>query len=93
MRTELEPALPRILGDRVQLQQVIINLAMNGMEAMRQILKDKPSTKVLIFTEFAETARYLKAQLDAADVSGVEPCEPGSRDDRDADGPHELRSL
>lgn len=27
-------ALPRILGDRVQLQQVVLNLVMNGLEAM-----------------------------------------------------------
>ena len=35
LRTELTPALPMILGDRVQLQQVIINLVMNGVEAMQ----------------------------------------------------------
>jgi PAS domain S-box-containing protein len=29
--------LPAVLGDRVQLQQVILNLAMNGIEAMRSI--------------------------------------------------------
>jgi len=34
LRTELAPAPPMILGDRVQLQQVIINLVMNGIEAM-----------------------------------------------------------
>jgi signal transduction histidine kinase len=37
LRTELAPALPKILGDRVQLQQVIINLVMNGIEAMQPI--------------------------------------------------------
>jgi PAS domain S-box-containing protein len=37
LRTELAPDLPEILGDRVQLQQVIINLVMNGIEAMRSI--------------------------------------------------------
>jgi PAS domain S-box-containing protein len=37
LRTEFEPALPKILGDRVQLQQVIINLVMNGIEAMQPI--------------------------------------------------------
>src|SRR6267142_3525257 len=35
LRMELAPALPMILGDRVQLQQVIINLVMNGVEAMQ----------------------------------------------------------
>ena len=34
VRMELAPAPPKILGDRVQLQQVIINLVMNGIEAM-----------------------------------------------------------
>jgi PAS domain S-box-containing protein len=37
LRTELAPALPEILGDRVQLQQVIINLLMNGIEAMEPV--------------------------------------------------------
>ncbi len=37
LRMELEPRLPRVFGDRVQLQQVIINLAMNGIEAMQSV--------------------------------------------------------
>src|SRR5437588_939777 len=37
LRTELAANLPTILGDRVQLQQVIINLVMNGIEAMQPI--------------------------------------------------------
>ena len=37
LRTELVPALPKIPGDRVQLQQVIINLLMNGIEAMEPV--------------------------------------------------------
>ena len=41
LRTELAPALPEILGDRVQLQQVIINLLMNGIEAMQPVT-DRP---------------------------------------------------
>ncbi|MVT54092.1 PAS domain S-box protein [Bradyrhizobium yuanmingense] len=40
LRTELTPAVPPILGDRVQLQQVIINLVMNGIEAMQPV-KDR----------------------------------------------------
>lgn len=34
LRTELAAALPTVLGDRIQLQQVLINLVMNGIEAM-----------------------------------------------------------
>jgi len=35
MRTELSEDLPQILGDRVQLQQVLMNLMINGIEAMK----------------------------------------------------------
>jgi signal transduction histidine kinase len=38
LRTELAPTLPKILGDRVQLQQVIINLVINGIEAMQSVM-------------------------------------------------------
>ena len=34
---ELAPALPVVLADRVQLQQVIINLVINGIEAMQSV--------------------------------------------------------
>jgi signal transduction histidine kinase len=37
LRMELAPLLPAILGDRVQLQQVVINLVMNGIEAMQSV--------------------------------------------------------
>jgi len=37
LRMELAPTLPNILGDRIQLQQVIINLVMNGIEAMESV--------------------------------------------------------
>jgi PAS domain S-box-containing protein len=34
VRAELTPDIPLVIGDRTQLQQVLINLAMNGMDAM-----------------------------------------------------------
>jgi C4-dicarboxylate-specific signal transduction histidine kinase len=37
LQTELANGLPRILGDRVQLQQVILNLVMNAIEAMSEV--------------------------------------------------------
>ena len=46
LRMELAPALPMILGDRVQLQQVIINLVMNGIEAMQSVM-DRPRELVV----------------------------------------------
>jgi signal transduction histidine kinase len=46
LRMELAPALPMIFGDRVQLQQVIINLVMNGIEAMQSVT-DRPLELVI----------------------------------------------
>jgi signal transduction histidine kinase len=36
MRTELAPKLPRVMADRVQLQQVFMNLMLNAIEAMNE---------------------------------------------------------
>jgi len=35
VRAELSEDLPQIMGDRVQLQQVLMNLMINGVEAMK----------------------------------------------------------
>ena len=34
---DLHPSLPTIMADRVQLQQVVLNLVMNGVDAMRAV--------------------------------------------------------
>jgi signal transduction histidine kinase len=36
LRLELFPDLPSVRGDRVQLQQVVLNLVLNGLEAGRE---------------------------------------------------------
>jgi signal transduction histidine kinase len=41
VRTELAAALPPVRGDRVQVQQVLLNLVMNGIEAMKAVT-DRP---------------------------------------------------
>jgi PAS domain S-box-containing protein len=46
LRLDLAPTLRPVYGDRVQLQQVLINLVMNGMEAMATI-SDRPRELVI----------------------------------------------
>jgi PAS domain S-box-containing protein len=46
LRLELAPALPPVLADRIQLQQVILNLVVNGIEAMQPVT-DRPRELVI----------------------------------------------
>jgi PAS domain S-box-containing protein len=62
LRTELALNLPTVLGDRVQLQQVIINLVMNGTEAMQSI-KDRPR-ELLIRSRLDEAQHVLVSVTD-----------------------------
>jgi C4-dicarboxylate-specific signal transduction histidine kinase len=49
LRTDLANDPPALLGDRVQLQQVLLNLMINGIEAMRGI--DDRSRELSILSE------------------------------------------
>jgi PAS domain S-box-containing protein len=62
LRMELGPALPMIMGDRVQLQQVIINLMMNGIEAMQSVT-DRPR-ELAIRSGLDETQQVLVSVTD-----------------------------
>jgi len=46
LRLELAPALPLVLADRIQLQQVILNLVINAIEGMQPV-KDRPRELVI----------------------------------------------
>jgi PAS domain S-box-containing protein len=62
LRMELAPALQVITGDRVQLQQVIINLVMNGVEAMQPVT-DRPR-ELVIRSRQDETQQVLVSVTD-----------------------------
>ena len=68
-RTELADPLPPVTGDRVQLQQVILNLLRNGSDAMRTVA-DRPR-ELLFRTEVEEGDRVRLSVQDAG--IGFEP--------------------
>lgn len=56
IRTDYAPALPQIMADRVQLQQVLMNLMLNAIDAMKAV---KTRRELTIKSEAAENDRVL----------------------------------
>jgi PAS domain S-box-containing protein len=63
LRMELAADVSPVLGDRVQLQQVILNLVMNGVEAMASVA-DRPR-ELLIYSRQHESDKVLVAVQDS----------------------------
>jgi len=72
LRTDLAPDLPYVLGDRVQLQQVMLNLIMNGIDAMSMIT-DRPRELLI------QSAKHSEGVLIQVQDSGA-GIDPGQAD-------------
>jgi two-component system sensor kinase FixL len=51
LQTDIEPSLPLILGDRIQLQQCIMNLVMNAFEAIAAGKSENPEVAIRCVSE------------------------------------------
>ncbi|SOE95745.1 PAS domain S-box-containing protein [Burkholderia sp. D7] len=69
LHLKLNPELPPLFGDRIELQQVILNLVINGIQAM-DALSDRPP-ELLIETLRDEKGYAVVAVHDAGD--GIKP--------------------
>jgi PAS domain S-box-containing protein len=69
LRTEFAPDLPAVYGDRVQLQQVILNLIANGIDAMKAI-NHRPR-ELSISSQASDDSEVLITVRDCG--TGVEP--------------------
>ena len=70
VRTELGADVPKVIGDRVQLQQVAMNLIVNGIEAMKDVdgiremvIKSQRTENDWILVSFRDTGIGLPPQL------------------------------
>jgi PAS domain S-box-containing protein len=71
LHIDLCPDLPAVLGDRVQLQQVILNLVLNGIEAMKDI-PDRP--RVLSIGSRLQEPDHIDVLVSVADTgTGIAP--------------------
>jgi signal transduction histidine kinase len=57
IQLELDPGLPLVLGDRVQLQQVALNLVLNAMDAMQNACTDRRALLLRTARDGAKTVR------------------------------------
>ncbi|MBT1509824.1 PAS domain S-box protein [Bradyrhizobium sp. SRL28] len=71
LRTELAPGLPGVDGDRTQLQQVILNLVLNAIEAMGDL--DEGTRELRISTETEAAGSVLVTVRDSG--PGLEPAD------------------
>jgi len=62
VRTELATDLPQVMGDRVQLQQVMLNLIMNSIDAMRNV---DGTRELAIICRLAENEEILVSVTDS----------------------------
>jgi PAS domain S-box-containing protein len=57
LRVAVAEGLPPVLGDRVQLQQVVVNLAMNAIEAMTSVMERERVLEIRLDRHDAHTLR------------------------------------
>ena len=59
LKTALPGDLPPVLGDRIQLQQVLLNLVMNSVEAMHQVPEDRRQLSVEAQSHISEGKEFV----------------------------------
>jgi signal transduction histidine kinase len=68
LSTDLSEDLSPVLGDRIQLQQVLLNLVMNGIEAMSSVPEDERRLSICARSHLEEGEQFV---LMAVQDSGI----------------------
>jgi len=77
LQLSLEPVLPKIVGDKVQLQQVTINLIVNALQAMEGIANRQRQLRIATRREKEESGDNVVLEIADTGV-GIDPEKAGS---------------
>jgi PAS domain S-box-containing protein len=72
LETALAPDLPPVMGDRIQLQQVLLNLLLNAVEAMREVPPERRRLVVRSALEQRDDGPWAIVAVEDAGVGLVE---------------------
>jgi signal transduction histidine kinase len=70
LEIDLEAGLPAILGDRVQIQQVLVNLCINGMDAMDSVVERR---RILILRSRLHDSSAIRVEVQDSGIGLQHP--------------------
>ncbi|MFY0536432.1 sensor histidine kinase [Nannocystis pusilla] len=68
LETALEPNLPAVVGDQVQLQQVVLNLVLNANDASRDVEPGRRRITVRTFVEWGDAEASVVVEVEDCGV-------------------------
>jgi C4-dicarboxylate-specific signal transduction histidine kinase len=72
LKTDLSPDLSSVMGDRIQLEQVLLNLVINSIDAMKKVSEDRRRLSIEARSHVSEEKPFILIAVSDSGV-GLEP--------------------